>query len=513
MADRVRFRFRPELMVLEDRTAPAVAAVQFYQGLLAVQTDNQDTSVLVFQNTPGVVTIRDVTTNRTWNYSAALVNRIDVYGGNGRDAITAVGPASARLVRMFGGGGNDLLQARGAGRIIAFGGAGNDTIRGSNGNDRLSGDAGNDWIHGYGGNDVINGGNGDDWLNGGAGANAVTGSGGDDTLITINDSLGDVINPGAGFDIIWVDKDGSNTDTIMAATAADVINAVTAFANPGADRTLDGDNLPDPALLPSTPTGGTFYYERFTGRPLFGPDGPSINDIKQGALGDCWFLASLGSMAYANPNSIKSMVVDFGDGTYGVRFGSTFYRVDSDLPVSRYGDQFLSYTAFGQGGSMWAPIIEKAFTFHRLPGANSYSSIEGGFTIDAYNAYQLPDTGAIAFHSSYALGLPAFANAASLGAGIKSLLYPSDSNTKYAITIGIHISTTGYLLSNHQYIVTGVDLDGLTGEVLNVHLRNPWQIDGGTLTYGNPNDGDIVIDIDTLYNCLGFCTLEFARVS
>ncbi|MCS7020427.1 MAG: calpain family cysteine protease [Gemmataceae bacterium] len=292
-----------------------------------------------------------------------------------------------------------------------------------------------------------------------------------------------------------------------------MINAVEAFANPGADRTLDGDQLPDPALLPSDSPTENFYYERFIGRPLFGPDGPKMDDIRQGALGDCWFLASLGSMAFANPNSIRSMVVDFGDGTYGVRFGSTFYRVDSDLPVYRYGDQFLSYTAFGHGGSMWAPIVEKAFAFHRVPGANSYSSIEGGFTIDAYNAFQLPGTGAIAFHGSYSLGLPYFGNAASLGAGIKSLLYPPDPNVRYAVTIGIHISTTGYLISNHQYIVTGVDLDGVTGQVINVHLRNPWQTDGGTLAYGNPSDGNIVVDIDTLYNCMGFCTLEFARVS
>jgi hypothetical protein len=513
MAARNSLRFHPLVTVLEDRTVPAVAAVQLFNGVLKVVTDNQDNSILVHQNTPGRVVVRDLIANRTWSYVASAVQRIDVYGGRGEDAITAVGPAAARLVRMYGNAGQDLLQARGAGRIVAYGGAGHDTLRGGESTDRLSGEGGNDWIHGNGGNDVLTGGAGNDWLNGGAGANAVFGSSGDDTIITLNDLVGDVVDPGLGFDVIWVDKNGSLTDNVSTATAADTVNAVEAFGNPGADRTLDGDRLVDPALLPQTASGQNFYYERFDGRPLFGPSGPHINDIQQGALGDCWFLASLASMAYANPDSIKSMVVDFGDGTYGVRFGSAFYRVDNDLPVSRYGDQFLSYTAFGLGGSMWAPIIEKAFTFHRQPGANSYSSIEGGFTIDAYNAYQLPDTGAIAFHSSFSFGLPAFANAASLGAGIKSLLYPSNPNTRYAVTIGIHISTSNYLISNHQYVVTGVDLDGLTGEVLNVHLRNPWRIDGGTTAYGNPNDGDIVISIDELYNCQGFCTLEFARVS
>jgi len=513
MAVRNTSHFCPMVTMLEDRTVPAVASIQLLNGILKVVADNQDSSILVHQNNPGTVMVRDLITDRTWSYASSTVQRIEVYGGRGNDMITAVGPAGARLVRMYGNAGRDLLQARGAGSIEAYGGAGNDTIRGGQGNDRLFGQGGDDWIHGNGGNDIIYGGAGNDWLNGGAGVNTVFGGTGDDTIITINDLVGDTVDPGLGFDVIWVDKNGLQTDNVVAASAADVINAVQAFANPGADRTLDGDRLIDPALLPQTASGQNFYYERFDGRPLFGPAGPHINDIKQGVLGDCWFLASLASMAYANPNSIKSMVVDFGDGTYGVRFGSTFYRVDNDLPVSRYGDQVLSYTAFGRGGSMWAPVIEKAFAFHRVPGANSYSSIEGGFTIDAYNAFQLPETGAIAFHSFYSFGLPAFANAASLGAGIKGLLYPPNPNTRYAVTIGIHISTSRYLISNHQYVVTGVELDGLTGEVVNVHLRNPWQIDGGATAYGNPNDGDIVISIDELYNCRGFCTLEFARLA
>ncbi len=501
-------RFRPQLCLLEEREVPAVASVQPVNGVLDIRTDSQDSVVVINQNDRGFVRVTDTVTNRSWAYSAAQVRQIRVVGGAGNDRFVATGPANARPVFMYGGAGNDTLRGTGAGRIIAYGGGGNDRLIGGASNDRLFGGAGHDWIHGGAGNDYLNGGASHDWIHGGSGSNTFIGGLGNDDIIAINDSLGDVINPGPGWTVVWIDRNGTSQDTVTGTLTTTFINAVDAFRNPGADRTLDGDRLPDPALLPPSSTT-TFQYERFTGRPLFGPQGPTINDIQQGALGDCWFLASLGSIAYANPQYLRTMVVDFGDGTYGVRFGDQFYRVDDDLPVSRYGDQFLSYTAFGLGGSMWAPVIEKAFAFHRTPGANSYSSIEGGFTIDAFNTFQLPDAGAIAFRSGY--GLPSFVNAASLGYGIKNLLYPPDPTRKYAIAIGIDTSGSPMLLNEHQYIVTGVELDGM-GAVTYVHLRNPWRIDGGTVTSGNPNDGDIRISIDELYASSGFTTLEYARV-
>ena len=66
-----------------------------------------------YQNASNV-TIRDLITNRTWTYSASQVNRVDVYGKarGGRD--DGKGPANAKLVRMFGLGGNDTSMATAA---------------------------------------------------------------------------------------------------------------------------------------------------------------------------------------------------------------------------------------------------------------------------------------------------------------------------------------------------------------------------------------------------------------
>ena len=57
-------------------------------------------------------------------------------------------------------------------------------------------------------------------------------------------------------------------------------------------------------------------------------------------------------------------VVDFGDGTYGVRLGANFYRVDNDLPVATAGSARTARAATGAGsgaetnrGAAWRPRL------------------------------------------------------------------------------------------------------------------------------------------------------------
>ena len=43
-------------------------------------------------------------------------------------------------------------------------------------------------------------------------------------------------------------------------------------------------------------------YQDFSSDPLFGPNGPSPDDINQGANGDCYFLATLSDIAPLMPS-------------------------------------------------------------------------------------------------------------------------------------------------------------------------------------------------------------------
>ena len=53
-------------------------------------------------------------------------------------------------------------------------------------------------------------------------------------------------------------------------------------------------------------------------------DGPSVNDMDQGGVGDCYLIATLGAIADTDASSIQNMFIDNGDNTWTVRF---FYNV------------------------------------------------------------------------------------------------------------------------------------------------------------------------------------------
>ena len=498
-------RFRPGLLELESRVVPAVASVQLAGGILTARCDNFGTTVLVNQ-TASNVTIQDVTTNRAWSFAAAQVNRVNVFGGAGADSLNSTGPANGKKVMLNGGGGNDTLTG-GDGREILKGKGGDDILNGGGGDDKLKGFNGSDTLKGGDGNDILDGGNGSDWLDGGAGADILIGGSGDDTLISIDNFTADTVDPGLGFDLLWVDKNGAFTDIINGASATDVINAVAGFTNAGADRTLGDDtNIADPRPLPGD------VLERFSGRPLFGPNGPTVDDIEQGALGDCWMLAGLGSIADRNPEVIKANIVDFGDGTYGVHLGEFFYRVDADLPVAQYGDTSLAYTGLGQGGVCGSRSSRRLTltTACRERTATSQSRVALPPTSTTPSGSMVPGR-LFSGMSSVRLSIRGRWGV------IKNLF---DQSGK-AVTIGIggtdqnetyNPGSGNLLLSNHQYIMIGYQVNGFN-QLSNVILRNPWGIDGGSVTDSSPDDGIVTIDIQTLFACTGVCDVDFATAA
>jgi len=493
--------FVPKLTALENREVPAVVGSHLSGGVLSVVCDNNATNVLVSQTLTNVF-VQDVTTNRFWSYSASQVGRVDVFGGAGADALVSVGPAKGKLVRMFGMGGADLLQG-GKGRETLNGGGGADTLNGRGGNDKLIGGNGNDQIRGGDGDDTIDGGAGDDWINGDAGTDTLDGGAGTNTIISIDGGSTDTITTGDGKNYIWNDNISGATDVINGFSSIDVVNSVDKFSNVGADTTLDGDRIPDPIPL----DGNT--YERFTNRPLFSPSGPQVFDIQQGQLGDCWMLAGLGSAAYANPENIKTRVVDFGDGTYGVHLGDYFFRVDNDLVVNHAGDQRLNYTSLGKGGSVWAAVMEKAYADFRTLGSNSYPSIEGGRSMDVFtNAFK--STGTQLFYIN--VGTPADPQAVSDEIVKMMARDPVTHKLINAATLGVFDALPSVpLVTGHQFVVLDYAFNDFLGQVSSITIYNPWGIDGEP-NPSNPNDGIITITLDQLVNGVAG-SLEYAPVT
>ena len=127
---------------------------------------------------------------------------------------TAPFPASAPVMDISGGGGNDFLFGfvrrdviRGDdgndliigdlgswnGKPVVFpeeqegdlleGGAGSDWVQGTGADDVIAGESGNDFLSGFNGTDYLNGGEGNDVLAGASGADILSGGAGDDILM------------------------------------------------------------------------------------------------------------------------------------------------------------------------------------------------------------------------------------------------------------------------------------------------------------------------------------------
>lgn len=145
---------------------------------------------------------------------------------------------------------------------------------------------------------------------------------------------------------------------------------------------------PQPGLRPDHAGSG---YEDFPKAKAFlsGDDGSPLVDpktVKQGALGDCYFIAGAASTARADPSAIPKLFKDNGDGTFDVtlylrenRFAEpkpVTRTIDAQLPVKGKGQPL--YAKVGQsteeGDEMWMALLEKRLAME----TGSYDQISGG---------------------------------------------------------------------------------------------------------------------------------------
>jgi hypothetical protein len=466
-----------DLEALEGRRMMSVSQMWFSGSTLCVKSDDASTSVEVRQVGTDIQ-VRDLSTSRSWNYSASSVGAVEFQGGAGNDRF--VNNVASLPTRAFGNAGNDYLEGYNA--VDTFvGGEGDDTLVGYGGNDQLWGGAGNDVVLGGSGDDQLMGGDGDDQLNGQSGNDRLWGENGNDVLVMLDAATGDWGAGGTGVDTFWVDRNGSRADTVADTGSGDKVQSVGAFAN-GADRTLDGDRIADPAVKAG------YGYRAFAGNPLFAKSGPSLADIRQGQLGDCYYLAGLGAIANDTPMTLRQNIVDFNDGTYGVRLGNSFYRVDNDLPV-RTGSTQAAFAALGRENSMWVAVAEKAFAHYRR-GQNSYASIEAGIMEETNRAFGATSSGTQSFAS--------YGNARAL---INDLY--NRWNTYQSVTVGFFSGpSNGPLVLGHAYTVVSFVRDAVE-TVTGVVVRNPWGVDGGSQTDSNPYDGLVTLTAAQLFEYSG----------
>ncbi|MBM4386885.1 MAG: hypothetical protein FJ088_04045 [Deltaproteobacteria bacterium] len=144
---------------------------------------------------------------------------------------------------------------------------------------------------------------------------------------------------------------------------------------------------------PPTTDDSQYKYEEFKGEAFIKGEGDALDiqpdDVKQGYLGDCYLVAVLGAVAHTDPDLIRNMIKDNGNGTYDVTFrmdiawyGAEKKTVTVDSKFPTRGDQRPVYSKVGDTktegaetkSELWVMIIEKAWAIVK----GSYKNIEGG---------------------------------------------------------------------------------------------------------------------------------------
>ena len=248
-----------------------------------------------------------------------------------------------------------------------------------------------------------------------------------------------------------------------------------------------GTDLPISIVAMSGHASFTVSYSGVSA-PLYAAGGPSMNDINQGYLGDCYLLSSLAEVAKQNPSIIQSMITDNGNNTYGVRFyinGSAQY-VTVNNALANGG------SIFNHATGDWASLIEKAYAQIQASGVitgtsggnygNSFSTVgNGGFPAFAleeitgattitnfsangstwgkyvYNSSLSYQSGTAGLSTASVLAILVADLAAGFDAVLTSRTNATDSSGKITLVAGHALSVYGY--------------DSGTG---NLQIRNPW---------------------------------------
>jgi len=264
------------------------------------------------------------------------------------------------------------------------------------------------------------------------------------------------------------------------------------------------------------PDAGDNPYLQASGNPLFGPNGPVLNDIDQGNIGDCYFLSSVGTILskelVSGPNRIavydpvsgqnpNGLFIDNGDGTYTVKFfypsQSTgalvpdYVTVDNYFPTTGSGSNAEwnyanAYKTFSdQTVPLWVAVIEKAFVQENASAVwskpsdkadvrNAYSAINGTYYGSQTLMFLSGQAGYLNTTNLSGLTFQQIVSAYNAGVGV---VFGTRSKPPVDVSTG-SVANSQPLVGSHDYMMVGYNSNTQT-----ILLRNPWG-SFGNYTYG-----------------------------
>jgi hypothetical protein len=208
----------------------------------------------------------------------------------------------------------------------------------------------------------------------------------------------------------------------------------------------------------------------------------AINDVNQGGLGDCYFMAGLAAVSRMQPERVRGMIRDHGDGTFTVYLwrhndqfeehtpgpdGSYEYvrtatsvRLDDAFPAG-FGGGSPAYAEFGDKETvdgqtryeLWPMLLEKAYA--ALKGG--YAKIDGGYASTPMSFFSSDE---VVDHDPEEMTTDE----------IRAVLTEAEKNGQ-PVTMGVpegHEKPALNLYAPHYYAFWGFDAQG------NALFYNPW---------------------------------------
>jgi len=275
------------------------------------------------------------------------------------------------------------------------------------------------------------------------------------------------------------------------------------------------------SLVNSQPAG-----PNFTDQNLFDAGGPSANDIKQDAFGDCYFVATLGAVARENPKMIRDAISyepssqEFRVRLYDLKGqvqNISVTQTELEDNIKRHGGSYVDNT--GKYERTWPAVIETAYAkmFDRDPkdglGEGYSKIISGGYPADAMMAVTGNSGTQFAYH--YYLLLGTAGSVAVLGAKVSAALQAHKSVTLWSVPetrtlwqwlTGAPAAQDG-LVDNHVYTVMSLAQQGTDW---NVTVRNPWGTNQGVGEGKDTDSATLTVSLQSLVSTGG---LEGFQVS
>ena len=263
---------------------------------------------------------------------------------------------------------------------------------------------------------------------------------------------------------------------------------------------------PDPYPVNHPQAANNSYYGLYPGT-LYGPSGkPLYTDVHQGAIGDCWLMASLADAAARDPQLITQMFTPLGayiEGGVQVQLWRVEFNnnprdtiiVDNEFPTYQTGPA-ANHPIYDQiyVSVLWVALAEKAYV--EAAGMGYVQANNQGLVGDTYSAV---DGGQPAWALEAITGKHAYCYTTNTSA-ITSVTSAGNNAADLVVLATGAKTTSTSLVPDHCYAV--INDTGPSQYPFTVY--NPWG-EGAYTTWTNPSDKRAY----TVFGATFYCNTAF----